>query len=53
VYETGDVDAGIWSTGLAQGLIHHVPTVSGLVDRIIAKVTRVIERMMTLSPATT
>jgi hypothetical protein len=37
VYETGDVDAGIWSTGLAQGLIHHVPTVSGLVDRIIAE----------------
>ena len=47
------LDAGIWSSGLAQGLIHHVPTVSGLVDRIIAEVTRVIVRMMTLSPATT
>jgi hypothetical protein len=52
VYETGDVDAGVWGTGLAQGL-HDVPTVSELVDRIIAEATRVIERMMTLSPATT
>ena len=52
VYETGDVNAGIWSTGLAQGLIHDVPTVSELVDRIIAEAMRVIGRMMTLSPAT-
>jgi NAD(P)H-dependent flavin oxidoreductase YrpB (nitropropane dioxygenase family) len=48
VYETGDVDAGVWSTGLPQGLIHDVPTVCELVDRIIAEATRVTERMMTL-----
>jgi NADH:quinone reductase (non-electrogenic) len=54
VYETGDVDAaGVWSTGLAQGLIHDVPTVSELVERIIADATCVVERIMRLSPATT
>jgi NADH:quinone reductase (non-electrogenic) len=52
VYETGDVDAGVWSTGLAQGLIHDVPTVSELIDRIIAQATRVVERLAALSPAT-
>ena len=26
VYETGDLDAGIWSAGMVQGLIHDVPT---------------------------
>src|ERR671935_155868 len=45
VYETGDVDAGIWSTGLAQGLIHDVPTVSELVDRIVTEAKGVVERM--------
>lgn len=35
VYETGDVDAGIWSAGLAQGLIHDVPTVAELVERVV------------------
>lgn len=35
VYETGDVDAGIWSAGQAQGLIHDVPTVAELVSRMV------------------
>lgn len=35
VYETGDLDAGIWSAGQAQGLIHDVPTVRELVERMV------------------
>lgn len=26
VYETGDVDAGVWSLGMCSGLIHDIPT---------------------------
>lgn len=37
VYETGDLDAGIWSVGQAQGLVHDVPSVKELVDRIVAE----------------
>jgi len=37
VYETGDPDYGIWSAGMVQGLIHDVPTVKELVDRIMAE----------------
>ena len=51
VYETGDVDAGVWSTGLAQGLIHDVPTVSELVDRILTEAVGVVERMTAFAPA--
>ncbi len=37
VYELGDPDYGIWSAGQVQGLIHDVPTVRELVDRIISE----------------
>lgn len=37
VYETGDPDYGIWSAGMIQGLIHDVPTVQELVERIVAE----------------
>jgi NADH:quinone reductase (non-electrogenic) len=32
----GDPDHGIWTAGMVQGLIHDIPTVKELVDRIIA-----------------
>lgn len=35
VYETGDVDYGIWTAGMAQGLIHDIPTVTDLVNGIV------------------
>ena len=35
VYENGDLDAGIWSVGLVQGLIDDVPTCGDLVSRIV------------------
>ena len=34
VFETGDVEHGIWSAGIVQGLIHDIPTVQELVTRI-------------------
>ena len=38
----GDTDGGIWSAGMIQGLIHDIPTVKDLVDRIIAEAEAVI-----------
>lgn len=35
VYEQGDLDAGIWTVGLAQALIHDIPTCAVLVARIV------------------
>jgi nitronate monooxygenase len=42
VYESGDPEAGIWSAGLVQGLIHDIPTVAELVDRIVRDATEII-----------
>jgi nitronate monooxygenase len=36
VFEEGDLEAGIWTVGTVQGLIHDIPTVSQLVERIVA-----------------
>ena len=33
----GDMDAGAWSCGMVAGLIHDVPTVKDLIDRIISE----------------
>ncbi|MCU1614401.1 MAG: Enoyl-acyl carrier protein reductase [Frankiales bacterium] len=42
VYETGDLDAGVWTAGLVQGLIHDVPTVAELVGRMVADAEDII-----------
>jgi nitronate monooxygenase len=42
VYETGDLDAGIWWAGLSQALIDDVPTCKELIDRIVADAESVI-----------
>jgi len=50
----GDTDGGIWSAGMIQGLIHDIPTVKDLIDRIIAEAEAVIEsrlgRMLAAAP---
>jgi nitronate monooxygenase len=50
----GDTDGGIWSAGMIQGLIHDIPTVKDLVDRIIAEAEAVIrsrlDRMLVAAP---
>ena len=38
----GDMDAGAWSCGLVAGLIHDIPTVKELIDRIMADAKHII-----------
>jgi NAD(P)H-dependent flavin oxidoreductase YrpB (nitropropane dioxygenase family) len=42
VYETGDVNAGIWTAGISQALIHDVPTCEDLVDTIMSDADEII-----------
>ena len=37
VMEEGDMDAGAWTCGMVAGLIHDIPTVKELIDRIMAE----------------
>ena len=39
----GDTDGGIWSAGMIQGLIHDIPSVKELVDRIMAEAEGLIK----------
>ncbi len=38
----GDMNAGAWSCGMVVGLIHDIPTVKELIDRIMADAERII-----------
>jgi nitronate monooxygenase len=42
VLHEGDLDAGAWSCGMVAGLIHDVPSVKELVDRIMAEAEAII-----------
>lgn len=42
VFEEGDLEAGIWTTGTSQGLIHDVPRVGELIPRIVAEAESII-----------
>ena len=46
VYETGDPDFGVWSAGMIQGLIHDVPTVKELIDRIVGEAEAIIRQRL-------
>jgi nitronate monooxygenase len=35
VYETGDLEHGVWSAGTCMGLINDIPSCRELVDRIV------------------
>jgi NADH:quinone reductase (non-electrogenic) len=48
VYETGDSDAGIWSAGVAVGLIKDIPTCEELLNRIEREAEQIIERLESL-----
>ncbi|WP_375385088.1 NAD(P)H-dependent flavin oxidoreductase [uncultured Microbacterium sp.] len=45
VYEGGDIEAGIWTVGTSQGLIHDIPTCEVLVTRIIAEAEQALARL--------
>ncbi|KQW18564.1 nitronate monooxygenase [Afipia sp. Root123D2] len=42
VYENGDPEAGVWSAGQIQGLIHDIPTCAELVARIVREAEDII-----------
>jgi len=42
VFEEGDLELGIWSAGLVQGIIDDVPTVAELIQRIVTEAREII-----------
>ena len=42
VMRNGEMDAGAWSCGMVAGLIHDVPTVKELIDRIMREAETII-----------
>ncbi|EHI14886.1 2-nitropropane dioxygenase [Mycolicibacterium thermoresistibile ATCC 19527] len=42
VYETGDLEAGIWWVGTAMGLIDDIPTVDAMISRIVREAEELI-----------
>jgi nitronate monooxygenase len=48
----GTMDAGAWSCGMVAGLIHDVPTVAELIDRIMAEADALITERLARFAAT-
>lgn len=46
VLEDGDTDAGIWSAGMVQGLIHDIPSCEELVSRIVHDAEQIIDERL-------
>jgi nitronate monooxygenase len=44
--EEGDLDAGLVWAGQVQGLIHDIPTVSELIQRIVREAVQIVERRL-------
>ena len=49
ILQQGQMDAGVWSCGMVAGLIHDVPTVRELIDRIMADADRIIRQRLLAS----
>ncbi|GAB2966521.1 nitronate monooxygenase family protein [Amycolatopsis acidiphila] len=47
VFEEGDLELGIWTAGLVQGIITDIPTVAELVRRIVAEAEELITGRLT------
>jgi NAD(P)H-dependent flavin oxidoreductase YrpB (nitropropane dioxygenase family) len=43
VYETGDLEHGIWSAGTCMGLINDIPSCKELVDRIMGEAREIVQ----------
>jgi len=48
VYEIGDPEYGVWSAGIAMGLIYDIPTCEELVHRIESEAEEIIEGLSAL-----
>ncbi len=46
IMKDGDMDAGAWSCGMVAGLIHDVPTVQELIERIMREAEAIIEQRL-------
>ncbi|MDP3736914.1 MAG: nitronate monooxygenase family protein [Hyphomonadaceae bacterium] len=46
IMQQGDMDAGAWSCGMVAGLIHDVPTVKELIDRIMTEAEDIIGKRL-------
>jgi len=46
IMKDGDMDAGAWSCGMVAGLIHDVPTVKELIDRIMLEAHGIIRKRL-------
>jgi nitronate monooxygenase len=46
ILRDGQMDAGGWSCGMVAGLIHDVPTVKELIDRIMAEADQIISQRL-------
>jgi nitronate monooxygenase len=46
VYETGELEHGIWSAGTSMGLIQDIPTCRELVERIVAQAEGLIRERL-------
>jgi len=46
VLDKGEMDAGIWSAGQTQGLIHDIPTCAELVSRIVGEAEAIIRNRL-------
>ncbi|MGB3811367.1 MAG: nitronate monooxygenase family protein [Parvibaculum sp.] len=46
VYQEGNIEHGIWTAGMVQGLIHDVPTVQELVHRIVSEAEGLIHQRL-------
>ncbi|MEU4560771.1 nitronate monooxygenase [Actinoplanes sp. NPDC023936] len=46
VFDDGDLDAGIWTVGMVQGLIHDVPTCGELIERIVTEAVELIDNRL-------
>ena len=42
ILQQGEMDAGVWSCGMVAGLIHDIPTVRELIDRIMTEANTII-----------
>jgi NADH:quinone reductase (non-electrogenic) len=46
IMKTGDMDAGVWSCGMVAGLIHDIPSVQELIDRIMSEAEAIIRQRL-------
>jgi len=53
VYDNGDPDYGVWSAGIAMGLIKDIPTCEELLSRIEREASEIIDGMVALKSSST